>query len=199
MLTVISALLTPPTCSGCGLPGPEWCAGCAGISPAPAWIDVGLRTQVLFSFAGPVRRTIIDWKEEGRRAPRQRVVKWMAAGLGPLLAEFPEALLVPIPSSPRSERIRGARVLLDALRAVVPPDRLADALVPVRSRHDQAGLSREQRAANLEGAMRWLGPPDQPLIIVDDIVTSGATLREAARAVRAAAAIPICGFALARR
>lgn len=199
MRALTASLLSPPICSGCGAPGPEWCAECARIRPSPQWIDVGVRTLVLYSFTGAVRRTIIDWKEEQRRAPRERVRGWLAQGLHPLLEAAPEALVVPVPSSRTSDRGRGARVLAEALRTVIPEGRMVADLLPVRARRDQAGLDREQRNLNLRHSMQWVGPLDRPLIIVDDIVTSGATLREATRAVRAVTAAPLCAFALASR
>lgn len=199
MRALVASLLSPPACSGCGAAGPEWCADCARIVPSPRWIDAGVRTLVLFPFAGPVRRTIIDWKEEQRRAARGRVVGWLALGLAPLLRAVPDALVVPVPSSRASDHSRGARVLAEALRAVVPADRLSAGLVPVRARRDQAGLNREQRIRNLRDSMCWQGVLERPLIIVDDIVTSGATLREAARAVRSVSGVPVCAFALASR
>lgn len=157
------------------------------------------RTLVLFPFSGAVRRTVIDWKEEGRRAARERVLAWMAEGIAVVQQQLPGALVVPVPSSRGAERARGGRVLLDALRDVLPDASICADLVAARPRRDQAGLSRAERRANLEGSMRWDGPLDRPLIIADDIVTSGATLREAARAVRRAAAVPVLGFGLARR
>ncbi len=199
MRTLIASLLSPPHCSGCGAPGPEWCPVCARTLPSAHWIDVGLRTLVLFPFAGPVRRTIIDWKEEQRRAARLRIEAWFAQGLAPLLRAAPTALVLPVPSSRTAERSRGARVLSEALDAVLPAGRLSTQLIAARPRRDQAGLNREQRARNLEGSMRWEGGPERPLIIVDDVVTSGATLREAARAVRVRTAAPVCAFALASR
>jgi predicted amidophosphoribosyltransferase len=165
----------------------------------PQWIDIGVRTLVLFPFSGPVRRTIIDWKEEQRRAAGERVVEWLALGLAPLLRAAPDALVVPVPSSRASDRSRGARVLVEALRTVLPADRLSTALLSIRARRDQAGLNREQRSRNVHDAMRWEGSLERPLIIVDDIVTSGATLRESARAVRSVSEAPVCAFALASR
>ncbi len=152
-----------------------------------------------FTFQGPVRRTIIDWKEEARRAARLRVEAWLAAGLQPLLARWPQALIVPVPSSPASERQRGGRLLTEAVLAVLPREQVCEQLRAVRPRADQAGLGRVQRERNLQGAMRWDGPRHGPLIVVDDIVTSGATMREALRAIGAPAMHGVMGFALARR
>ncbi len=199
MLNLASILLAPPTCSGCGATGRDWCQQCAAIVPVPQWIGMGVPVLTCFTFSGPVRRTIIDWKEEGRRAARQRVEAWLAAGLQPLAEGWPQALFVPIPSSAASERQRGGRVLAAALCAVLPRDQVCEELRAVRPRADQAGLSRLQRERNLRGAMQWDGPHNRPLIVVDDIITSGATMREGVRAIRASGRLQVIGFALARR
>ena len=64
----------------------------------------------------------------------------------------------------------------------VPAARL---LVPARAVADQSGLTTGQRARNLSGALRGVGVPGSPVVVVDDVMTTGATLVEAARALSA--------------
>lgn len=67
----------------------------------------------------------------------------------------------------------------------------------VRQPQDQAALSQDGRAANLRDSMSFNAPRGQggPLIIFDDVVTTGATILEAARAIRAAPGAPlVAGF-----
>ncbi|MFF8189297.1 ComF family protein [Streptomyces bobili] len=108
-------------------------------------------------------------------------------------------LLVPVPSSPRSTRSRGhdpaRRIALAAaseLRGCGMPARVAAVLGQRRVVADQAGLNSRQRLGNLAGALavvagggRLLGDAGA-VVLVDDLVTTGASLAEAARAVRAA-------------
>lgn len=117
-------------------------------------------------------------------------------------------LVVPVPSGRRNVRRRGDRPLLDlahrALRALPPAVRppLAPALRLTRAVADQAGLDRGGRADNLRGAM-GLTPrlsravPGARCLVVDDVITTGATLVEAARALRVAGAAEVVAVTLA--
>ncbi len=100
-------------------------------------------------------------------------------------------MLVPVPSSRRAVRERGhdhARRLA-AVAARTAGLRSRPLLVQARRTADQAGLDALQRAANLHGALRARGRLDGlPVLLVDDVVTTGVTLAEAARALRAAGA-----------
>ena len=112
-------------------------------------------------------------------------------------------LLVPVPSSRRARAERGAdlvrRLALVAarrVRAAGIPVRVLPALRLARSVADQAGLGRSARARNVAGAMRVrVGAlpvvVGRAVIVVDDVLTTGATAREAARALAAAGALPV--------
>ncbi|WP_437112972.1 ComF family protein [Streptomyces longwoodensis] len=107
-------------------------------------------------------------------------------------------LLVPVPSAPAAVRSRGhdptRRIALAAagvLRRAGRPARVAAVLRQGRRVSDQAGLDSRQRRENLRGALvvapggaRVLA--DGPVVLVDDLMTTGASLAEAARAVREA-------------
>ena len=95
---------------------------------------------------------------------------------------------MPIPTSRAAMRRRGFRVPeLVARRAALAPRSL---LAPTRRTADQRGLDRDQRQANVEGSLTArTSAPDagiRRVVIIDDVVTTGATLDEAARALRAA-------------
>lgn len=89
-----------------------------------------------------------------------------------------------------------ARACASELRRLGTHANLLPALAHSRTVADQAGLSRVERARNLAGALR-IRPGaaarlvERPVVLVDDVLTSGATLAEAARAVRAAGGRPI--------
>lgn len=108
--------------------------------------------------------------------------------------------LVPVPSARRAVRARGFDAGLALARAAarrLPRTRAAPLLVPARRVADQSGLGALERHANLAGALRlrsrpWVraerrGPAAGHglVVVVDDVVTSGASLTEAVRALRA--------------
>ena len=94
--------------------------------------------------------------------------------------------LVPVPSSKRSQRRRGRSFIVDLTKAISKHTGIAvnDCLQVSRRVSDQSGLTRIQRSSNMHGAFSV--KPGAILrgdaIVIDDVVTTGATLREATRA-----------------
>jgi predicted amidophosphoribosyltransferase len=148
-------------------------------------------------YAGACRRLLLAYKEQGRHELAGLLAELLArAVLGAAIRGGvpPGALLtlVPIPSRASSRRARGADVGLVLARSAVHELRARGWQVqvarPLRHRRttlDQAGLSRNERAKNLVGSLaaapQWRAG-SSAIVLVDDILTTGATLREAARA-----------------
>lgn len=119
--------------------------------------------------------------------------------------------LVPVPSRPEAVRRRGhdpvlrcTRVAASRLRRIGVDARVARLLVPSVHLADQAGLTAGERAANLAGALRCREPAAAqapPVVVVDDVLTTGATAREAQRAVEAAGhrVVGVAAIAATRR
>ncbi|MGW7548667.1 ComF family protein [Streptomyces sp. NPDC054770] len=149
------------------------------------------------ALAGAVRAGLRD----GRTV--RIVASWSgtARGAGPA----GPVLLVPVPSAPWAVRARGhdpvRRIALAAaaeLRRAGGSARVAPVLRHRRAVADQSGLNSRQRFANLAGALEVTADGARLLaggrvVLVDDLVTTGATLAEAARAVREATASPGAG------
>lgn len=204
-------LVLPATCAGCATPGVSMCGTCHGALDAclTAGPITPRHTQVAGlpplwaagAYQGPLRRVIVAYKDGDRRDLRGTLAPLLAAALAPALSTAPgdrTPVPVAVPSSPVSRRRRGDDPLRDlthcALRLLGrgPPPAHEPLLVVSRRVADQSGLDARARSANLAGAFTArTGLPGTPCVLVDDVLTTGATLAEAARALRAAGARPM--------
>lgn len=133
-------------------------------------------------FEGVPARVLRAIKEEGRTplvrmlAPAMRAA-WERSG-----AE--ECAVVPLPTSHGSYRRRGYRV--PELLAAQTGQPVARLLRIARRAGDQRGLDRAARRANVAGSLRAVAPGPHRLrvVVLDDVVTTGATIAEAVRALR---------------
>ncbi len=177
------SLAFPTWCAGCDLPDTPLCAPClAQLEPQPRRHSAGgLQIWSGLSFEGVAARVLRAFKEDGRTSLARALAPALAAALGEYGSPAPA--VVPVPATPGSVRRRGYRpVELIVRRSGAHPHRL---LRVARSTRDQRGLTREARRANVAGSMTLRAVVDLPVVLVDDVVTTGATLAEAARVLRA--------------
>ncbi|QNE23189.1 ComF family protein [Kribbella qitaiheensis] len=172
--------------------------------PVPARLPMPTATA---QYDGVLRKVILAHKEEGHYALARPLGEVLARAVQAALKAQRAAWLCPVPSARGTVRQRGhdplRRVVVAAARELRTNGydiRLADALAVVRRPADQAGLSARDRAANLAGAFegrsRWAERlTNQPVLLVDDVLTTGSTLAEAARAL-SARGIPVLGCAV---
>jgi predicted amidophosphoribosyltransferase len=154
--------------------------------PAPPGLPI---TWTSAGYDGPVRTALLAFKERGRRELATPLGALLA---GPLcrLATHPDTVTVGIPASPGGRRARGydhvGLLVRSAVAHGAPP--AAPLLRWARATQDQAGLGVAARERNREAALVARPCPGLRVVIVDDIVTTGATLSEAARALGLAGA-----------
>lgn len=181
-LAAALSLVFPVWCAGCDTLGVLLCDTCRSqleATPASQAVRGDLVVRSALPYEGVAARAIRAFKEEGRTA--------LARPLGRTLAALlPPASVVPVPSSRAAMRRRGYRVTdLLVRHAGRRPARL---LHPARAAADQRALGRDDRARNAAGLFRAEPCEGVAVVIVDDVVTTGATLVDAARALREAGA-----------
>lgn len=186
-------LVLPQPCAGCGAPGP-WCAACGEAlslaaafplgrvapDPKPAGFPVAAAAA---RYDGAVRGALLAHKERGRLGLVDPLGSALAAAVR-CLETPPGSVLVPVPSSRAAVRARGHdHALRLARRAGRELGLTAVPLLgPARRLGDSTGLDAAGRAANLAGAFRLRRPTTgAPVVLVDDVVTTGASLAEARR------------------
>jgi predicted amidophosphoribosyltransferase len=204
VLTALLDLVLPQSCAGCAGPGP-WCRPCAGVLCSAAAHPLGPvrpdpvppgfpRAAAAAVYDGAVRGALLAHKERGRLTLVRPLGAALAAAVD-CLDPPPGVLLIPVPSRAAVVRERGhdharrlAAVAARALSAGGRPARAAPGLRPARTVRDQSGLDAQGRAANLARAFEASTrlPAGTLVVVVDDVVTTGASLTEATRALSAA-------------
>jgi predicted amidophosphoribosyltransferase len=190
-----AAILLPVRCAGCGTPDRTLCDECDAslhavvrrdeVGDAPVWSAL--------RYEGVARRVLLAYKDRGRVELARALSRRLRAAIAEAQREAGggragTALLpVLIPSTRAAWRRRGyhpTRSVLARAHILVPP--LWRALRLARQTADQAGLSATDRSGNRAGSLRASHRlAGRDCLIVDDILTTGATVAEAARAVRA--------------
>ncbi|BDT97919.1 ComF family protein [Nocardia sputorum] len=195
-------LVLPAACAGCGRPGAEWCAACAATLSGPpvrVWprTDPGVPCWALGPYAGPARRAVLAAKERGRRDLATPLGAALAGALAELRSPRLPLVLVPAPSRGMAARRRGGDPVSRAAAVAVrwlPNSQLMPLLRMGRGVRDSVGLTPAERARNLKGrvttapgpATDWGVPANAEVVLVDDVLTTGATARESVRALERA-------------
>ena len=171
------------------------CAGGAARAPAFDY------ARAAAGYGGAVREAVHALKFGGRRSlarPLGDLVREQCAGA---LTERPDAF-VPVPLARARERERGfnqAALLAERLGSTLGVRVRPRWLVRLRATAAQSDLSAAERRANVEGAFAAApAVADRHVVVIDDVVTTGATIGDCARALRAAGARRVGVLAVAR-
>lgn len=204
-------LVLPLQCGGCGRPGTRWCPACAKdltVKPDEPHVitprlDPGVPVLSLGRYAGARRRAIVAVKEHGRADLIAPLALALSHAIGNLLTwgivEAP-LFIVPAPTRRSAARRRGgdpvARITRCAAAArtgmtVIPALRLKPFT------RDSVGLSSADRRRNIAGRVRLATSIAGSVVVVDDVVTTGATATESVRVLQTDGADVVAVVALA--
>jgi len=193
-----ASVLWPVACAGCGAVDVAVCGACSAAlraGPLREALD-GVPLLAAAAYEGPARDLVAACKERGGRAEARA----LGAGLALAIAAAPAGALVRVPSSRDGMRRRGFDPVVLVLRAA---GLRATPLRRIRGGGAQKQRSAEARRAAAVGSLALPSSAARRLegravVVVDDVVTSGSTAREAVRAVRAAGCRPVAIVAVAR-
>lgn len=215
MLSTLVGWLAPVSCLGCGREGSRLCRECAALAtphPATCWgcnrlsperqtCDRCRRSSSLAGvvvgarYDGVVKELILALKFGRDTASAQAA----AALLTPLFESANFDLVTSVPSAPSRRRQRGynqsaliAKSLAAALGLPYRP------LLGRWHQAEQIGAGRRERFLQVEGAFYAKGRPPRRVLVVDDVLTTGATLDACARVLRQAGCTEVWGAAVAK-
>ena len=184
------AVLLPVECAGCGADDRALCASCRAVlvpEVSSRLVADGLRVWSGLEYDGATRAVMLALKRDGRADAARFLAPALAAAV---VAAAPDPVgveVVLVPGSRRAYRRRG----FDPVRLLVARAGLRGARVfaPARPHASQKTLGVDERDRNLTGVFRLRAAvAGRRILLVDDVVTTGATLREASRVLREAGA-----------
>jgi ComF family protein len=198
------SFLGAPMCRRCGLPFPHdvgalaECAAC--VADPPPWD----RARAVFAYDEASRGLVLGFKHADRLHAAPAFGRWLARAGGELAGEAD--LVTPVPLHwlrLALRRYNQAALLAQALAATAGRTCLPDLLKRTRRTPSQGHLSRSERQKNVAGAFcvhpRYRdNVAGARILVVDDVLTTGATARACAKALLAAGAAAVDVVTLAR-
>ena len=191
-LSGLQSLVFPSSCIMCAQTDQVICERCNAqwISP-PRFINfVDVPTTSVVPYSSDVSSVVLKAKEDGNRVARRLIAQalYEAVDLISIRKKNQPFVLVPIPSSREAIRQRGESFLHPILKnvneiAAVHGSKWEwkEVLIHKKRVRDQAGLNSRERSQNLQGvfAVREGVAEERPIILIDDVITTGSTLKNA--------------------
>jgi ComF family protein len=189
---------TSSSCPFCGrwVSGPAVCGAC--IESRPRFE----RGYYGFYFEGPLREALLAFKFKGRKDVGRLLIRLLEEEFKAMREEFD--LIVPLPVTEKRLKERGfnqSYVMAEEIGLITARPVSPFSLYKQRETKDQYTLSREERRKNVRGAFAVRGAEtirDKRILLVDDLMTTGNTVREASRMLLSGSAKAVVVFALAR-
>lgn len=199
LFPALADLLFPVRCISCSALGIKLCTQCR-----KSWIPHIHRTRfsgaeslnvysaVLYSAIA--KKILVSAKEDSLTLADSLISESIHAAIKHVLAHYWIDFIVPIPSRKSAARSRGRQFVADVARNAATDFSIPvyEVLSHTRVIRDQSSLSSRERFKNLDGALSATSHIPGKALIIDDLVTTGATLMEAARALRAQGIEVIC-------
>lgn len=196
--------IRPPLCEHLGIPMPFDPGGpilSAAATARPPNYDAA---RGVAHYDGTMRRLIHVLKYKDRQDALPLFSEWLQQIAAPMVG--PRTVLVPVPLSRMrllSRRYNQAALLANALGKALPAPVRLTALRRVKRTRTQVGLSPDERRVNVQGAFhvperRRLAIEGYDVMLIDDLITSGATIEACTRALKSAGAQRVDVIALAR-
>jgi competence protein ComFC len=181
-------------CAKCGRPSASPVPRCSDCRDRDLAFD---RARAAAAYEGPARDVLKSFKLRGERRTAREIARWMVPAA---LSLGPADVLTWVPSTKRSDAERGFNPAEELARRLARSLALRRArlLTKVRPTADQAGLSRRERRTNLRGAFAPILRVPARVLLVDDVMTTGATVDECAIALKAGGAERVSVVTFAR-
>ncbi len=190
-LRSLQEIIFPVRCLGCSALGLEICSQCRS-KWNPHIYRSWSRTAPYFPIFSSIQystvasKVLLAAKENNIKLADDLLVQALQKSFHFCAKERGVGLLVPIPSRHAVARSRGRQFITELSMELSKSAGMAtvECLTHIRKVRDQSSLDAKQRVLNIEGSMQSLRYLSEKVILIDDLVTTGATLHEGARALR---------------